>query len=140
MNIAGKMAIFIAPTILGVICKTTIVAASNPEEIEKIVKRPVKLFDLSFDLLLTSTSILIGLLLYVKAANNPTITVPGTTTTLTVYDVVICTLVQIVAIILIFGCTIVMSKTSPEHLDLATIWLPDLFGLFALTWIVVKLA
>jgi hypothetical protein len=143
MGIWRRILIFVAPIILAAICKATLASAAGGAELDVYSREPAKLIDVSIDLLLTATSILLGVLLYVQAGG--TLTRPGTTGAqpqVRTTDVVICGFIQIAALILIFGSTIGLPHIPfiKAHFNtLATIWLPDLVGFFAFMWVVVKL-
>jgi hypothetical protein len=140
MWIGWRIGIFVAPVLLAVILKYTIVAAQDGEELALISKRPAKVFDLSLDFLLVAFSILLGMLLYTQ--NAGAFTIPGSTKQITARDVLICAVVQFVAIVFIFAFVLAaphLPGWPQQHLDFVTIWLPDLLGLAALIWVVFKL-
>ena len=139
MNIGLRIIIFVVPVLMAVIWKYTIVAAENGDELKLIVNRPAKMFDLSIDLALVAFSILLGMLLYTYKGGvfrNPT-----SGKDITAMTVLGCALVQIAAIFLIFALVLAGPHVPglQQHLDLVTIWVPDLIALVALIVIVFKL-
>jgi hypothetical protein len=140
MTVWKRMLIFLAPIALAACCKATLASAAGGEELAVYMQEPAKLIDLSIDLLLTATSILLGVLLYVQAGGA--ITRPGASAPIQTNDVVVCGFVQIAALILIFASTIALPHiplVEANYKRMATIWLPDLLGFLAFAWVVVKL-
>jgi len=140
MNIVWRIIIFVAPVLLAVLWKYTIVAAENGDELKLILKRPAKMFDLSIDLALVAFSILLGMLLYTY--NGGVFRNPSSGKDITAMTVLGCALVQIGAIFLIFALVLGAPHVPgwpQQHLDLVTIWGPDLIAFAALIVIVFKL-
>jgi cadmium resistance protein CadD (predicted permease) len=139
MGLPKRLGIFFAPIGLATICKATLASANGGADFAVYQAEPAKLVDLSIDLLLTAAAVLFGVMLYV---NSKVTTKPGTDETIEVHDVVVCAFVQIVALILIFGSTIGLPHipyVKDNYQSLVTIWAPDLLGLFAFVWVIVKL-
>jgi hypothetical protein len=139
MKLPGRISLFILPIGLAAICKATIASAAGGEELLLYQNHPAKLVDLSIDLLLTATSILLGVLLYVQS--GATTVTPGGAPIRT-SDLVICSAVQIVGLVLIFGSTVGLPHVpivEQNYEQAATIWIPDAIGLVAFGWVITKL-
>jgi hypothetical protein len=139
MTLPWRIVLFVAPIVLAAICKVTIASAAGGAEFAIYQSEPARLVDWSVDLLLTGTAILLGVLLYVHSG---TVTTTPGGVAVSPKDLVICGGVQIAAVILIFGSTIGLPHVPLIHQyfeQIATIWLPNMIGLVAFLWVIVKL-
>jgi hypothetical protein len=138
MRFWKRVLLFIAPLVLAAVAKAT-VATAEAGELAICKAHPAKTIDLSIDLLPTASSVLLGVLTFVRSG---AVTSTPNGTPIKAGDLVTCGFMQVAAIILIFGCTIGLPQVGwiPEnHLPFVTIGIPDVFGLSALGWVILKL-
>jgi hypothetical protein len=137
MGLLLKTFVFIGPVVLAWLMRIVIIVVRKGPELDDYDKHTARYFDVSLDLLLGSMAILLGLLLY---SRSNTLKKPGTNISITGTDIVICSVVQFFALILILFLSLAMPHFAPQQEDMMTVWLPDLCGAVALLWSMVKLA
>lgn len=126
---------FVLPLGLAAICKATIATA------ERAIYQmhPIKMLDLSIDLLLTATSILLGVLKYVRSG---AVTSTPTGTPIKTDDLAVGGITQIAALILIYASPLwlpQMGWVPDKYLPFEAIWVPDVFRTLALWWVIAQL-
>jgi len=140
MKLGARVLLFLIPIVLAALCKAIIIVCTASAA-DKLVlfQHPERLVDVSIDLLMTATAVLLGVLLYVQSGTATT--TPGGAA-ITTSDIVICCAVEITALVLVFGLTLAMPQIPYIHDNYeaaATIWIPDLIGLVAFLWVIKEL-
>jgi hypothetical protein len=138
-GLARRLFVLIGPVLLTALVKATIAFATGGEEYKLYDENPLKLADLSIDLLLAAFAVLVGVQAYKLKSGTP-VTVEGKE--IKSKDIVICAAIQIAALILIFASVVLLPKVpfiQQNWKNLATIGLPDFIGFVAFGWVIVKL-
>ncbi len=133
-----KGLVFGGPVLLAALIRAILIVAEGGPERDIYDQDKAKFFDVSLDLLLAGVAILLGLLLFIKGGS--TVNKPGTNQVISPADLIVCFVVQLVALIFVLFFAITGPHFFPDQARVTTIWIPDLLGLVALLWSMWKLA